>query len=168
MTVLNILDDFHTFAQPVDARVFCRLVLVVVCRKVSIQKSDCRHILQTVIAIRRIVQWPLLINDANRRLVRRNDNSLDLVNATRNLFMQLNCTFDGCLRVKFSWKRDFKQYILHDIRSERPRQHDLLATHDNVLKSPLWCRKRVWITHFVTESHEGEPHCTASRITCGP
>ena len=83
-------------------------------------QTDGGHILNAVIAVGGIVQRPGLIDDADRRFMSSDYDLVDLLNAILHLIVQVESRLHRGLRMKLGRKRNFKQHILHHVRSERP------------------------------------------------
>ena len=79
--VARVFTHDHFGAEGVNPRIGGGRVLVMVGRERAKDEADGGHILQTMIAIRRVVQRPGLVNDAEGRFVRVNLDALDLIEA---------------------------------------------------------------------------------------
>src|SRR5204862_3223922 len=113
--VALVLDADHLGAQRVDARVPGDVVFVVGGGEIALDQADGNHVLDAVIAIRRIVQRTFLVDDADRRLVGDDLYSFYFVEAVPDLRMQLDRGLHRGLRVELRRKGDLEQHVLHHV-----------------------------------------------------
>jgi hypothetical protein len=166
--VLLVFTDHHRCAQGVDPRIRRDPVLVVIGRQFAEYQSDCRHVLQAMIAIRRIVQRAGLVDDPNRGLVRGEFDALDVRQAIAHEGMQLQRTFDRGLRVEFRGKGKFEQDVLHHIAAERACQFHGLAAEGDILEAPGFRAQCRWVAHLARQRDEREPDGAAGGVAGRP
>src|SRR6516162_4090421 len=77
--IARIFLHHHLLAQPIDARVGGNPILVMVRRQLPEDQADAGDVLNAMVAVGRIVQRPRLADDADRRLLRRDLDALDLI-----------------------------------------------------------------------------------------
>src|SRR5712691_4278600 len=73
-----VLDADHLGAQRVDARIPGDIVFIVGGGQVALDQTDGDHVLDAVVAIRRVMERSLLVDDADRRFVRHDFDLLDV------------------------------------------------------------------------------------------
>ena len=83
--------------------------------QVAMQQSDRRNVLQAMVAICRIVERPLFIDDANRGFMRMNPYFFYGLYALDDLCVQLYGRFGSGLSVELGRVSDFEQDVLHNV-----------------------------------------------------
>ena len=86
-----------------------------------VSDSDGGHVLQAVVAVGRIVEWPALADNSHGRFLRADFNAFDLLDAIFHLQVKRQRTFDRRLRVKLGGKRNLEENILHHVGAKRLR-----------------------------------------------
>ena len=76
---------------------------------------DRRHILQTVISVRKVIQWTFFVDDSNARFLCFHFNTVDFIQTIFNVVMKLERALDGCLCMKLCWERNLEQNVFHHI-----------------------------------------------------
>src|SRR4030095_9280941 len=69
LRVTGILDADHLVGEPFDARIAGDIIFVVIRREFAEDQSDGGHVLNTVIAVRWIMQRSGFVDDSDRRLL---------------------------------------------------------------------------------------------------
>ncbi len=105
--VLVFLND-HFAAQGINAWICRDMVFIVFSCEGAKEQTNCHHVLQTVITVRRIRQGASLINDADCRLMRRKHDFFNLIQTRCNLLVEYHCTFNCALSMDLSRKGDFE------------------------------------------------------------
>ncbi len=100
----GVLPDLHPRAQGIDRRVRGDLVLVVPRRQATEQQRDGHHVLNAMIAIRGVRKGAGLIDDANARLLRLDDDPIDVRDPVLHLRMQRQRRFDSGLSMELGGK----------------------------------------------------------------
>ena len=86
--VLLVLNDFHLFAQRIDARIAGDVVFVVCRSQATKDQRHGGHVLNAVITICRIIERSGLVNDAHACFLRFDNDFLDVIDAVFDLRMQ--------------------------------------------------------------------------------
>ena len=117
----RLFDDEHFLAQHINDRMsFVKIVLVLLGDQVAEGQRHGGHVLNAVIAVGSVGQRPDLGNDADRRFVGGDDDSLDFVQSIAHLRMQRHRCLARSLRVEFGGKADLEQDVFHHITAEWP------------------------------------------------
>ena len=120
----------------IDAGILRDVVLIVIGGQPPEDQRHCDHVLQTVIAIGRVIERAGLVDDPHTSFLRLDDDLVDIVEAACNVRMQRHCRFDGGLRMKLGRKRQLEQDIFHDVGTERALELDRCAAEQHVLEPP--------------------------------
>src|SRR5436190_8211543 len=121
-----------------------------------------------MIAIRRVIERPGFVNDANGRFLGGEDDLLNLIEPRTDLWMQFDGSLDRGLGVELRWKGDFEQNVLHHIGAKSPRYFERLTTKEHIREAPGFGRKRRRITHFTAQRHQRVLDRAPRRIACRP
>ena len=134
---LLVLDADDLVAQRVDARVGGDVVLVVGGGQAAEDQRHGDHVLDAVVAVGRIVERALLVDDADRRLVRADRDLLDVV-AAGPCTCGCSChrAFDRGLRVELGGEGDLEQHVLHHVAAVRALELERLALEQHVVEAP--------------------------------
>jgi len=160
--------DLHLLSQGVDSGVLGEVILVVISSQVAKDETDGSHVLQAVIAVSRVDERTLLVDDTNGRKVSLDVDLLDLIQARSDLRVQLDGTLDSGLSVEFSRERDLEQNVLHDVLLEGTLELEGLTLEQNVGETPLGSRDSGLVTHLALQGHQGQTNTTGSSITSSP
>ncbi len=136
--------------------------------QLTIEQTDCHHVLQTMIPVCRVMQRTLFGNNANRRVLGGQFDALYLINAIDHLRMQGQGTFHSGLRMEFGGEGYFEQHLLHDIAAIRALKPEGLAIEQYIIKPPLGGTERTGHAHFTFCHHHRQAHRATGRITCCP
>jgi len=90
------------------SRVFGGRIFVMVGVQIAEEQPDGGHILQTMIAVGRIMERAGFGDYPNRGLMSGDDDFVDFVQPTTNLWVQFNGSFDSGLSMKLGWKRNLE------------------------------------------------------------
>ncbi len=129
------------------------------------------HVLHAVVAVGRIVERSLLVDDAETRLV---GAKLDRADILRGLAgceqpgAQRHGGLYGGLRVELGRITDLEQNILHHVGAVRPLEAEGPAAKEDIVKSPVLGGEHGGITHLSGPDHEGETNRTAGGIAGRP
>ena len=166
--ILAILPDLHLGAQRVDPGICRDAILIVGGGQPAEDQTDGGHVLEAVVAVRRVVQRPALVDDADRRFVRGEFNPLDLVQPVFDRRMQLQRTLHRRLGMELRREGDLEEDVLHDVAAERTAELDRLALERDVLKSPGGGAQGGRVAHLAGHRNEGEPHRAARGVARRP
>src|ERR1700704_822175 len=156
--VALVLDADHLGAERIDARIGGDSVLVVGGAETAFDQADRHHVLDAVIAIRRIVQRAFLVDDADRRLVGDDLYSFYVVEAILDLRMQLDRRLHRGLRVELGREGDLEQHVLHHVGAVAPRKPERLAAKEDVVEAPDPGGEDRRIAHLSGLGDQGEAH----------
>lgn len=120
-TVTHVFHHCCFGTQSVNTGVRSGAVFIVISTQVSFEKSNGYYVLQTVVAVSRVMQWTSFTDNPQGRFVRSDGDSLDLLQPGYYLGMECNSAFKSRLCVKFGGK-DLKEDIFYDVRVERARK----------------------------------------------
>src|SRR5690606_27189366 len=118
-----ILMGFHLIPQHVDARVFRNIIFVVGSSKSAENQRYSNHILDTMVAVGRIIQRPFLVDDTDGGLMCADT---DMRNISRCLApftqftVQSHGSFHRGLGVELCREGNFKEDMLHHVRTVWP------------------------------------------------
>ena len=165
---LRVLADLHAGTQRIDARIGGDVVFVVGGGEPAEQQRHGHHVLEAVVAIGRVGQRAGLVDDAHARLLRLDDDALDVIDAPGHLRVQRDRSFDGGLRVELGRIGNLEEHVLHDVAAEGPRDLDGLATQHDVMETPGGRGERCRIPGFILQGHECMAYGAAGGVTRGP
>ncbi|MCY1553514.1 hypothetical protein D9M68_900060 [compost metagenome] len=133
-----------------------------------------------MVAVRRIGQRADLGNDADRRFVGGDDDSVDLVQAIPDLRMQRHSRFASGLRVKFGREADFEQHVFHHVAAigagetegtpvfGLERQVVVGVAERHVVEAPLPGGQHPGNAHLATHRDVRQTHTSTGRIARRP
>src|SRR5258708_1501806 len=130
--IARIFADGHRGAEGVNAGVPGGFILVVVGGEVAGNEADSGHILEAMVAIRRVAEGTALVNDPNGRLVGGDDDFAHVGESWSDDWMKAHGGFDGGLGVEFGREGDFEQDIFHDVGTERTGEANRPALKEDV------------------------------------
>ncbi|CAM2154606.1 hypothetical protein PT2222_300120 [Paraburkholderia tropica] len=162
-------DDLR--AQGVDARVARDIVFVIGGRQSSEKDRHGHHVLDAMIAVRRIRQRAGFVDNADRRFVRADRNARDVFGALAALNeqgVQRHGRFGGGLCVEFGGKRDLEQHVLHHVRAVGALEREGAALERDVVEAPRFRRERRGIAHFAGLRDQREVHAARGGVAGGP
>ena len=136
----GILDANDLGAQGVDARIARHAVLVVGGGQAAVQQRHGHHVLDAVVAVGRVVQRTLLVDDADAGLVRADDDAADVLGLAAQQaqpFVQLHRAFHGGLGVELGRIRDLEQHVLHHVAAVGPLELERLALEQHVVEAQV-------------------------------
>src|SRR5690606_26556280 len=94
--------------------------------EMTVNEPNGRHVLDAVIAIRRVVERSFLVDDPHGRLMRLDNDLLDILQSAGYLWRKCNRRFDRGLGMELGRERDLKEDMFHHVRSEGPLQDDFV------------------------------------------
>jgi hypothetical protein len=100
---------------------------------------------QHVLAVGKVGERALLVDDADRRLLRADADALDVL---RRLAEALEAVvdrvrgLDGRLRVELGRVRYLEEHVLHHVRAVRALELEWLALEEHIVKAPRLRRQR--------------------------
>ena len=179
--VTLVFHDFHFFAQGVDQRVGgVEWVFIVLCRQVAKDQRYRSHVLNAVIAVRRVGQGALLGNDADGGFMGGDDDTLDFVEPVFHLRVQGHRSFTGGLGMELRREADLEQNVFHHIGAVVPLEAELALTfrfqgqvfvgvaEGHIVEAPLWGGEHAGNAHFAAQGHIGQAHGAGGGVPGGP
>src|SRR5438552_14511408 len=82
--------------------------------------------------------------------------------------MELHRAFDGGLRVKLRWERDFEQHVLHHVAAVRALKLERLTPEQHVVETPDLRRQHRWIAHFTGFRDQRETNAAGRGVARRP
>jgi hypothetical protein len=158
----------HAGAQGVDPRIAGDRVLVVGGGEAAEDERHRHHVLQAVIAVGGVRQRTGLVDDAHRRFLGVDDDAIDVVEALRDLSVQLHGTFHRGLGVKLGREADLEENVLHHVTAQRPCQPQFTALEQHLLETPPRRGQRRGIAHLARQGQQRETDTACGGIPCGP
>src|SRR5580704_8513323 len=134
-------------------------------------KGNGNHVLYTMVAVGRIVERPLLIDDAQTCLVR---TKLDGANvfcgftSSEQPGAQGHGRFYRGLGMELGRIADLEENILHYVRAVRALEMERLSTEEHIIKPPALGGQHRGIAHLSGAHHERETHGTAGGVAGRP
>ena len=123
------------------------------------------------LAIGKVVERALFVDDADRRLLGADAHALDII---RRLSERLEALMndvrglDGRLRVELCRVRDLEKHVLHDVRAERALELERLALEEHVVEAPRLCREHRGEARLALLDEVGEVDGAGARIAGCP
>ncbi|MNS52769.1 hypothetical protein D3C72_854950 [compost metagenome] len=168
---LRVFMAGHLRPQRVDARIGSHVVLVILGHQPPMQQRDGHHVLHAVIAVGRVVQRPLLVDDADAGLLGTDRDVLDVLDLPPQR-AQLMVQQDRCLHrrlpVELGRETDLEQHVFHHVAAERAAEGQRLAMHRYRLEAPGRCTEHAGVAHLAGGGHQRQAHATAGRVTGCP
>ncbi|CAG9196978.1 hypothetical protein BCAR13_120040 [Paraburkholderia caribensis] len=168
---LRIFHAFHLVAQRIDARVARDGVFVIGSRQAPENQRHGDHVLDTVIAVGRIVQRAFFIDDADGRFVRADRDLRDVFDtpaARAQLLMQRHRRFSSRLRMEFRGERNLEEHVLHHVRAVRTLEPERLSFEQHVVEAPRFRGQHGRIAHFARLRDQRETHRARRGVACCP
>ncbi|KAG1540329.1 hypothetical protein G6F50_014377 [Rhizopus delemar] len=106
------------------------------------QQRDGDHVLHAVVAVGRIVQRALLVDDADAGFLGADRDMRDVFDPAprrAQLLVQRDRGLDRGLAVELGRVADLEQHVLLHLAAQRPPQRQLLAMHRHCRKAPGRC-----------------------------
>ena len=141
---------------------------LIILGEIALEQPERRHVLEAVIAVSRVVEDACLGCDADRRLVRPDVDTFDVVEPATHLEMQFYSSLERSLSVYHARIRSFEQQILHDIRTERSRECEWLAAELNGLHAPSRVGQYRPAWRFAAERPKSELHAARRCVGARP
>ncbi|MNG91098.1 hypothetical protein D3C79_500050 [compost metagenome] len=180
-TEARLFDHFHLLAQPVDAGVrSVEPIFIVLGDQRAEDQRHRHHVLQAMVAVGRVGERTDLGNDADRRLLGSDHDTVDFMQAIAHLRMQGDRRLAGGLGMELGREADLEQHVLHHIAAQRLGQSQLALigrlerqvlvgmAERNIVEPPLRCRQHAGYAHFATQGDIGQAHAPTGRITRCP
>ncbi len=115
------------------------------------------HVLHTVVAVGRIVERALLVDNAQAGLVGAKLDGADILRrlaGCEQLCAQRHGSLDGGLRMELGRITDLEENILHHVRAIRPLEGERPAAKEHIVKSPALGSQHRGIAHLAGPHHE--------------
>ena len=124
-----------------------------------------------MVAVGRIVQRPLLVDDADAGLVGADRDLPDVVDRLAGpgqLGVQGHRRFDRSLRMEFGREGNLEQHVFHHIAAVRTLELERLALEQHVIEAPGLGGQHRWVAHLAGLGHQGQTHRARGGIAGGP
>jgi hypothetical protein len=144
------------------------IVLVVGGRQPAVDQGHGHHVLDAVVAIGGIGERTFLVDDADRGLLRAQDDPADVVDPVGDLGMERHRAFDGGLGMELGRKADLEQYVLHDVAAERALEFERPALEQHVVEAPGLGGEDRGIAHLALAHHQRETNRSRGRVSRRP
>jgi hypothetical protein len=129
------------------------------------------HVADSMVSIRKVVQWTLFVNDPDSSFLSPDDNTLDITGTLAHLLefaVQDVSSLDGSLSVEFSRVRDLEENILHNVLSVWALELEWTTLEEHIIESPSLGGQDGWETHLTLLNEKGEIDGTRACVTSGP
>ena len=165
---LPVFRYLHALPERVDTGVGSDVILVILGAQATENQGDGCHVLDAVVAVRRVIQGTGLVDDAHAGLLGFQDHLVDLIEPVLHLCMQGQRRFHRGLGMELSRKGNLEQHVFHDVTAEGAFGDDFIALKQHVLEAPVLRAQRGRVTHLAGQRDQGMAHGAAGSIARRP
>src|ERR1035438_6074856 len=165
----GVFNDLHPEPERIDPGIGRRGILVVPGRKRTLDQPHGHHVLEAMVAVRRVGERPGLVDDPPAALLRLDRDPLHLCEPRGDLWVEGDRGLDRRLRVEFGGIGDLEEDVLHHVAPEAlGRDREGLAPKDDVLEPPDLGGQGPRVPHLAPERQDRMQDAPACGIARGP